>query len=317
MVTMVVGSRASRLARAQVREWLAVTRQQFPQVKFKQRVILEGGDEDRETPTLAEVAKTTGGSAFSTNQEHALLEGEVDIIVHSLKDLPTSMPDGLALLRTPGRRQDVRDVLCGSTLATLPKGARVGTGAPRRIGQLLALRPDLQMVPIRGNVPPRLARLRGAEALDAVVLAAAGLNRLGLRHLISEHLPIGSFLPSPGQAALGIQVREGSEAARLLASTGNATLDAEVRAERTLLAELHGGCSVPIGAYGKAQADGTLTLSAQVSAVDGTRHVTAHGSGTVHSPEELGRRVADELLERGAEDLLSAVRPAPSSESRG
>ncbi|MET9414667.1 hypothetical protein ABZY03_10865 [Streptomyces klenkii] len=146
---------------------------------FKQRIILEGGDEDRQTATLAAVAKTSGGSAFSTNQETVLLEGVVDVIVHSLKDLPTSMPEGLALLPTPPHRQDVRDALCGNTLTDLPKGARVGTGAPRPLGQLLALRPDLEMVPIRGNVPPRLGRLRGVGALDAVDLAAAGLkNRL-------------------------------------------------------------------------------------------------------------------------------------------
>ncbi|CAM5308787.1 hydroxymethylbilane synthase [Streptomyces abikoensis] len=213
MTTVIVGSRASRLARAQVREWLGPIRARFPHVRFTQRIILEGGDEDRTTATLAAVAKTSGGSAFSTNQESALLEGAVDVIVHSLKDLPTSMPEGLALLTTPARRQDARDALCGSALTDLPKGARVGTGAPRRIGQLLALRPDLEMVPIRGNVPPRLGRLRGVDALDAVVLAAAGLNRLGLHHAISEHLPIDTFLPSPGQGALGIQVREDSEAA--------------------------------------------------------------------------------------------------------
>ncbi|MGI5526789.1 hydroxymethylbilane synthase [Streptomyces syringium] len=256
-------------------------------------------------------AKTSGGSAFSTNQETALLDGAVDVVVHSLKDLPTSMPAGLALLPTPAHRQDVRDALCGSALADLPKGARVGTGAPRRIGQLLALRPDLKMVPIRGNVPPRLGRLRGADGLDAVVLAAAGLNRLGLSSAISEHLPVGTFPPSPGQGALGIQVREGSEAARLLADTGDQVLDAEVRAERALLAELHGGCSVPIGAYSKAHRDGALTLSAQVSAVGGSRHVTAQGFGSVHDPEKLGRRVAEELLDQGAEVILSAVRQRP------
>ncbi|WP_116210132.1 hydroxymethylbilane synthase [Streptomyces olivoreticuli] len=309
MAAVIVGSRASRLARAQVREWIALMRRQFPNVEFKQRTILEGGDKDRKTPTLAQVARSSGGSAFSTRQEAALLTGEVDVIVHSLKDLPTAMPEGLALMPTPGRRQDPRDTLCGNTLQGLPKGARVGTGAPRRIGQLLAVRPDLEMVPIRGNVPPRLARASGPGALDAVVLAAAGLNRLGLDSHISEHLPLDVFPPSPGQAALGIQVRKDSEIAKLLVDTGNAIVDAEVRAERSMLAELHGGCSVPIGAFGKAHPDGTLTLSAQVSAVDGSRHVTAHCSGSVRDPEGLGRRVADELLTKGAEAILAAIRP--------
>ncbi|MFF7024877.1 hypothetical protein ACFY97_28195 [Streptomyces klenkii] len=149
MTTVIVGSRASRLARAQVREWLGPVRVRSPHVKFTQRIILEGGHEDRQTTTLAAVAKAGGGSAFPTNQESALLEGAVDVIVHSLKDLPTSMPEGLALLTTPARRQGARDALCSNSLADLRKGARVGTGAPRRIGQLLALRPDLEMEPIR------------------------------------------------------------------------------------------------------------------------------------------------------------------------
>ncbi|MEU5188963.1 hypothetical protein AB0G83_17685 [Streptomyces klenkii] len=138
-----------------------------------------------------------------------------------------------------------------------------------------------------------------------MVLAAAGLNRLGLSNAISEHLPLDTFPPSPGQGALGVEVREGSEAARLLADTGNHVLDAEVRAERALLAVLHGGCSVPIGAYSNAHRDGTLTLSAQVSAVDGSRHVTANASGSLRDPEKLGCRVAEELLDQGAEVILS------------
>ncbi|MFD8377787.1 hypothetical protein ACFV2X_04265 [Streptomyces sp. NPDC059679] len=174
-----IGSRASKLARTQVTEWLTPITRRFPDVRFKREVVLEGGDQDRVTATLAEVAKTTGGSAFSTNQEQALITGRVDVIVQSLKDLPTTVYEGTTLLAPPGPREDVRDVLCGATLDTLPQGARVGTGAPRRIGQLLALRPDLELVPIRGNVPGRLARATKG-GLHAVVLAAAGLNRLGL-----------------------------------------------------------------------------------------------------------------------------------------
>ncbi|MGI5256988.1 hypothetical protein [Streptomyces angustmyceticus] len=130
-----IGSRASKLARTQVTEWLTPIAEQFPGVTFKREIILEGGDQDRVTPTLAEVAKSAGGSAFSSNQEAALVTGRVDVIVHSLKDLPTSVHEGTILLTTPGPREDVRDVLCGSTLADLRKGARVGTGAPRRGAQ--------------------------------------------------------------------------------------------------------------------------------------------------------------------------------------
>ncbi|MGA5169719.1 MULTISPECIES: hydroxymethylbilane synthase [Streptomyces] len=191
-----IGSRASKLAKAQVTEWLTSITAQFPGVRFKREVILEGGDQDRVTPTLAEVAKTAGGSAFSTNQEEALVAGRVDVIVHSLKDLPTTITDGTTLLITPGPREDVRDVLCGATLESLPEGARVGTGAPRRVAQLLAFRPDLEVVPIRGNVPGRLARA-SKGSLDAVVLAAAGLRRLGLMPEVHQVLDPVIFPPSP------------------------------------------------------------------------------------------------------------------------
>lgn len=201
-IVVLVGSRASALAKAQVREVLAPLRRQLPHVDFRHRVILEGGDRDRRTPTLAEVAKSSGGSAFSSSQEAALLAGEVDVIVHSLKDLPTAMLAGLMLLTTPGPRAGVRDALCGHSLASLPHGARVGTGAPRRVAQLLALRPDLTLVPIRGNVGPRLARIT-TGSMDAVLLAAAGLQRLGLEEHVAQYLDPQEFLPSPGQGALG------------------------------------------------------------------------------------------------------------------
>ncbi|MFB7666478.1 hydroxymethylbilane synthase [Kitasatospora sp. NPDC056138] len=306
MSTLVVGSRASHLARAQVKEFLAPLRQRFPDVTFRHQVILEGGDQDRKT-ALSQVSARAGGSAFSTNQEAALVAGEVDVIVHSLKDLPTANPRGLILLPPPGR-EDVRDALCGSTLAGLPQGGRIGTGAARRIAQLRHARPDLVPVPIRGNVPPRLNKLKTMN-LDAVVLAAAGLKRLGLDDAISEILPVEQFPPSPGQGALGIQIREDNELAReILAGTGDPVVDAEVRAERAMLADLHGGCSVPIGAYGKA--DGAmLTLHAQVTSVDGTKQVQARLSGPLNEPEKLGMQVAGLLLDQGAEGILAQIRP--------
>ncbi|MFF3017147.1 hydroxymethylbilane synthase [Streptomyces sp. NPDC057939] len=304
-----IGSRASKLARRQVAEWLAPVAEQFPNVTFRREVILEGGDQDRVTPTLAEVAKTAGGSAFSTNQEAALVTGQVDVIVHSLKDLPTSVHEGTVLLTTPGPREDVRDVLCGSTLAGLPKGARVGTGAPRRVAQLLALRPDLRVEPIRGNVPGRLAK-SAKGGLDAVVLAAAGLNRLDLMPAVREVFDPTVFPPSPGQGALGIQVRVDSPAARLLAATGDPLVDACVKAERALLAELHGGCSVPVGAWGRIGVDGLLYLSATVTSLDGTKQVSAAGEGPVDAPEKLGACVAADLIGHGAAGILAEIRKA-------
>ncbi|MFJ2781849.1 MULTISPECIES: hydroxymethylbilane synthase [unclassified Kitasatospora] len=307
MRTLIVGSRASHLARAQVREFLAPLRERFPDVEFRHQVILEGGDRDRKA-ALSQVSARSGGSAFSTEQEAALARGEVDVIVHSLKDLPTSNPPGLVLLPPPGR-EDVRDALCGSTLAGLPQGGRVGTSAARRIAQLLHLRPDLAFVPIRGNVPPRLNKLKTMN-LDGVVLAAAGLVRLGLDDAIGELLPLDQFPPSPGQGALGIQIREDNESAReILAGTGDAVVDAEVRAERAMLGELHGGCSVPVGAYAKATGE-TLSLHAQVTSLDGTKQVEARLSGPVSEPEKLGIQVAGLLLDQGAEAILAEIRPA-------
>ncbi|MFF2611369.1 hydroxymethylbilane synthase [Kitasatospora sp. NPDC058046] len=310
MSTLVVGSRASHLARAQVREFLAPLRERFPDVVFRRRVITEAGDQDRRS-ALRDVSERGGGSAFSVNQVNALVSGEVDVIVHSLKDLPTANPPGLILLPPP-TRADVHDALCGSTLADLPYGGRIGTSASRRIAQLLHVRPDLVPVEIRGNVPTRLGKLR-TQQLDAVVLAAAGIKRLGRGDEISEILPVGLFPPSPGQGALGIQIREDNEWAReVLAGAGDLVTDVEVRAERAMLAELHGGCSVPVGAFGKADG-GVLTLHGQVTSVDGGRQVEARLSGPVSEPEKLGVLVAGLLLDQGAEDILAEVRPTAAA----
>jgi hydroxymethylbilane synthase len=306
MPTYLVGSRASNLAKAQVREYLDPIRERFPHVTFTHRVILEGGDRDRNSRT-SEISAVSGGSAFSSEQEAALARGDVDIVIHSLKDLPTANPPGLMLLPPPGR-EDVRDALCGSTLAGLRKGARVGTGAARRIAQLLAVRPDLEVVPIRGNVPPRLKKIE-TMGLDAVVLAAAGLRRLGLDDAIGELLPLDLFPPSPGQGALGIQVREDNKPVqRILSAMGDYAVDARVRAERALLAELHGGCSVPVGAYAETGPNGSLTLHAQVTSLDGAQRVSGSMTGRADEPEKLGMTLAGELIGQGAREILAGIR---------
>ncbi|MBM9508079.1 hydroxymethylbilane synthase [Actinacidiphila acididurans] len=308
MVQYLVGSRASMLAKAQVREYLRPLREQFPAVTFTHRVILEGGDKDRRS-LVSDVSAVSGGSAFSSEQEAALARGDVDVVVHSLKDLPTSNPPGLMLLPPPGR-EEVSDALCGSTLAGLRKGARVGTGAPRRAAQLLAVRPDLQVVPIRGNVPPRLKKIE-TEGLDAVVVAVAGLRRLGLEHAIGEVLPLELFPPSPGQGALGIQVREDKAAVReILSTVGDAAVDAQVRAERAFLAELHGGCSVPVGAYAQLRADGKLRLFGQVTSLDGAERVSGSRTGPADESEKLGAELAADLIDQGANSILDEARAA-------
>jgi hydroxymethylbilane synthase len=247
------------------------------------------------------------GGVFTTQLEQELLAGRVDIAVHSLKDLPTAPPDGLVLAVTPPRA-DPLDALCGSTLAGLHPGARIGTGSARRVAQLNALRPDVEVVPIRGNVPPRLAKIK--SGLDAVILAASGLRRLGLDDAITELLDPALFPPSPGQGALAVQVRASDrELLEMLNAFGDPDADAAVRAERALLGELHGGCSVPVGAHAVRSA-GVLSLSAQVTSLDGRQRVT--GTVTGSDPEAAGRELAAILRGRGADAVLDQIREAAS-----
>src|SRR5215475_4322600 len=232
METVVVGARGSRLARIMVRE-LIDHLSGCPVVQFKARSVMTSGDKDRKT-SLRERSGSEAG-LFTTQLEQELIAGWVDIAVHSLKDLPTAPPDGLVLAVTPPRA-DPLDALCGSTLDRLRPGARVGTGSARRAAQLKALRPDVEVVPIRGNVPPRLAKLKAG--LDAVILAASGLRRLGLDDSITELLDPVVFPPSPGQGALAVQVRASDgELLEMLNSFGDADADAAVKAERALLGE--------------------------------------------------------------------------------
>ncbi|HEX5294335.1 MAG TPA: hydroxymethylbilane synthase [Streptosporangiaceae bacterium] len=301
--TVVIGARGSKLAQIMVAEFLAGLGGSCPVVRFRNRVVLTNGDKDRVSPMSA-VGGASGG-AFTSQLEVELREGRIDVAVHSLKDLPTEPPDGLALATTPGPRADPREALIGAPLGALRYGARVGTGSTRRIAQLRAVRPDLQVVPLRGNVPSRVAKLRSA-GLDAVMLAAAGLLRLGLADRIAEYLPLDQFPPSPGQGAMGIQVRAADrELLTMLSSYGDPAADRAVRAERALLGALHGGCSVPVGAYAEVTGPG-LTLTGQVTSLDGRRQLTATAAG--EDPEQLGADLAATLLGQGAGQILAEIR---------
>jgi hydroxymethylbilane synthase len=300
METVIVGARGSKLAQLMVQE-LITHLSGCPVVRFKARSVLTDGDKDRKS-LVRDLGDGTGG-VFTTQLEQELLAGRVDIAVHSLKDLPTAPPDGLVLAVTPPR-VDPLDALCGSTIEGLRPGARVGTGSARRVAQLKALRPDVEVVPIRGNVPPRLAKVK--SGLDAVILAASGLRRLGLDDAITELLDPALFPPSPGQGALAVQVRASDrELLEMLNAFGDPDADATVRAERALLAELHGGCSVPVGAYA-ARSGGVLTLSAQVTSLDGSQKVT--GTATGSDPETTGTELAAILRDRGADAILNQIR---------
>ena len=261
----------------------------------------------------AQLTQIGGTGVFVSALREALLSGEVDLAVHSLKDLPTGPAAGVVLAAVPAR-DDPRDALVardGAKLADLPPGATIGTGSPRRAAQLLGLRADLRCVSIRGNANTRLGKVGDGE-LDGVVLAYAGLARIGYAHSVTQVFEPDEMLPAPGQGALAVECRDGEPelAALLEAVTDQASL-AAVTAERSLLEALEAGCSAPIGAY----AAGTeqLRMRAAVMSTDGRRVLRAHGGAPGADAWQLGRDLAAELLRSGASDLISVPQPPTSS----
>jgi hydroxymethylbilane synthase len=253
----------------------------------------------------AQLTQIGGTGVFVGALREALLGGEVDLAVHSLKDLPTGPAAGIVLAAVPAR-DDPRDALVardGAKLADLPPGARIGTGSPRRAAQLLGLRADLRCVPIRGNAGTRLGKVTDGE-LDGVVLACAGLARIGYVHAVTQVFEPDEMLPAPGQGALAVECRDGDpELAALLATATDEASVAAVTAERSLLEALQAGCSAPIGAY--AAGGEQLTMRAAVISTDGSRVLRVHGSAPAADAQRLGRDLAAELLGRGAFDLIS------------
>lgn len=249
------------------------------------------------------LAQIGGTGVFVNALRDKVLSGEVDFAVHSLKDLPTSETPGIALAATPAR-DDARDALCGpAKLADLPRGARIGTGSPRRVAQLRALRPDLEIVPIRGNADTRLRKVADGE-LDAVVLAHAGLKRIGRLDAVSEVFDPDQMLPAPGQGSLALECRDDRDDLRaLLGAIDDLPTRRAVTAERTVLAVLEAGCSAPVGTYA-AEVDERLHLTATVAAYDGSRQVRLSASGHPDAAEQLGRELADRLLAQGADQLM-------------
>jgi hydroxymethylbilane synthase len=242
---------------------------------------------------------------FIKELEDALLDERIDLAVHSMKDVPTEMPEGLTIAAI-GKREDVRDALLSvtaATLASLPQGARVGTSSLRRQSQLLYTRNDLRMLELRGNVDTRIEKLKRGD-YDAIVLAKAGLDRLGLSANISEVLPHEVSLPAAGQGAIGIEARAGDAGAlRVLEALEDSETRSAVAAERSALASLGGGCQVPIGAWGRVE-NGKLLLDVAVLSPDGTQRLWEKDSGSPEEAEVIGKRIARKLRERGAAVLL-------------
>ena len=295
---IIIGSRGSQLALWQSR-WVAARLASFGE-ETRIEIIKTTGDQVQDVP-LGQVGSK---GLFTKEIEDALLDGSIDLAVHSLKDMPTELPAGLVLAAIP-EREDVRDALIGRTLAELPAGAKVGTGSLRRGAQLRALRPDLDVVGIRGNVDTRLRKLDEGQ-YDAIMLAAAGLTRLGWAARINQYFEPSEICPAVGQGALAIET---VEAKRNIASKLNDPATAiAVRAERSLLATLGGGCQVPVGAHALVNGE-LLELRGIVASPDGSRIVRSLLTGNTDDPEDLGHRVAKELLDQGARSLLEAAHP--------
>ena len=292
---MIIGSRGSQLALWQAR-WVAA---RLPGAEIS--VIKTTGDKITDAPL-----STVGTKALFTKEiEEALLDGRIDLAVHSLKDMPAETDSRLAIAAIPAR-EDVRDALVGRTLRELPGGAVVGTSSLRRAAQLRRLRPDLRVENLRGNVDTRLRKLDEGR-YTAIVLAAAGLRRLSLDGRIAELLDPEVMCPAIGQGALAIQCRTDDEQTRrLLAPLDDAAARAETTAERALLAELGGGCQVPIGGSARLTGD-RLRLTAIVASPDGAHLIRAVLEGPASEAAELGRRTAHDLLERGADRILEQV----------
>lgn len=294
-----IGTRRSPLAMAQTNHVMGLIREKFPQTEFTLCQIATIADRDR----VSEFHQFGMVGVFAIEHEQQLMKREVDFVVHSLKDLPTTLHEGLVLASVPPR-EDPRDALCGATMASLRQGARVGTGSLRRRAQILNLRPDVTVVPIRGNVGPRLAKIGGEDALDAVILAQAGLRRLGLDDASSEALAPSLFPYAVGQGALGLEARaEDTAVIEVLKAIECPKARAEADAERAMMHALGAGCSLPVGACATWQ-DGRLTLHAQVTSIEGTERVVAEQSAAPEQARELGLSVAQTLKERGGVAIL-------------
>jgi hydroxymethylbilane synthase len=303
--TFRLGTRRSKLARWQA-EWVAARLRQLGHAVDIVEITTHG-----DVQQLGPVADIGSPGVFTKEIQRAVLAGEVDIAVHSLKDLPTEPVAGRVLAAVPPR-ESAADVLvardaAAASLAALPARARVGTGSLRRQAQLRFARRDLQVESVRGNVDTRLRKLDEGQ-FDAVVLAEAGLKRLGARDRITQVLPFDVMLPAVGQGALGIECRtDDANTLAALAALDDAATHAAVLAERSLLAQLRGGCLAPIGALGRIE-DGRLHLSAVVVSADGSRRLDASDAASPDDAVALGRRVADALLAQGAAELIAASR---------
>ncbi len=302
---IIIGSRGSELALWQANFIKRELSKKAKNVKVEIQIIKTKGDK------ILDVALSKIGDKglFTKELENALLSGEIHLAVHSLKDLQTALPAGLELAAVT-KRHDVEDVLIarkkGMTIFDLPENGNIATGSLRRRSQILHLRPDLNVHELRGNVPSRIQKFLKSD-WDAIILARAGVERLGLKKYISSYIPKDLVLPAVGQGALGIEIREGDEFTKSVVSKlHDENTYVAVLAERALLRELEGGCQVPIGAYGYVNSTG-LYLDGLVGAIDGTVTYRKKLRGSKSQPEKLGRKLANDLRKAGAGSILEEI----------
>ena len=306
-----VGTRGSALALRQTATVVDALKARHLEVQFEVVPIRTRGDADRRSPAAA-----VGVGVFVRELEAALADGRIDLAVHSLKDMPARLNAEFALVAVP-EREDPRDVLVnrwGAELEALPRGSRLGTGSPRRKAQLLALRPDLEVVPLRGNVDSRLRKAKSGDGIDGAILAAAGLARLGRLAEVSQYLDVERFVPAPGQGALAVEaLADRSDVAEIARSLGDPATRTAVTAERAFLLVMGGGCAVPLAAHATVDGD-RLTIHGFASDAEGRHVIAADQEGDSKKATAVGTRLAERMLALGAGDLLTE--PARHGDSR-
>lgn len=299
-----IATRGSDLALVQARTIAARIEREF--ACTTELVILRTTGDRIQDRSLSKIG---GKGLFVKEIEEALLDGRADVAVHSAKDIPVRLADGCVIAAYP-ERVDPRDALAakerGRKLLELPAGARVGTGSTRRMALLRSIRSDLEIVPLRGNVPTRLAKLEGDE-LDAVVLACAGLDRLGLSDAIDDRISTDLMLPAVGQGWLALETRAVDEWRGRIETLESGEAASVARAERAFQSALGGDCSTPLAGFAERQSDGRLRLRGLVASLDGTAIASADLVGPANEPESLGRQVAQRVLEEGGQTILSSL----------
>ncbi len=308
--SIVIGSRGSALALWQSNFVKKEIESKYPEIEVEIKLIQTKGD----SITDIALSKIGDKGLFTKELESELSAGNIDIAVHSLKDMPTTLPKGMKISAITSR-YDVEDVLIarekGVTIHSLKQGAVVATGSLRRMSQLLSIRPDIKIVDLRGNVPTRIKKFLASD-WDAIILARAGVERLQMSKYISSHIPLEEMLPAPGQGALAVEIQKSNKfAADITSFLNDEDTSAAVNAERSFLKTLEGGCHVPIGAYAEIRPNG-LYLEGFVGSVDGKTVIRKKLRGSKADPGKLGKSLAKDILDNGGKELLEEFKKSES-----